>query len=142
MDLATVRVLLIEDAEPDILVVRESLAEAGLDFDLQILGDGEKAIEFIAGLDQDRLQPLPDVILLDLNLPRKPGTKVLEWIRRSVRCGAVPVVVVTSSDSPKDRADAQRLGATHYFRKPSSLDDFMKLGPLVRRLVRASENPA
>jgi CheY-like chemotaxis protein len=133
------RVLLIEDAEADVLVVQESLKESGIDFELQVLDDGEKALELLDALDGDIDSPLPNVILLDLNLPRKNGAQVLERIRRSLRCGNVPVVIVTSSDSPKDRAEASHLGATHYFRKPSSLDEFMKLGPLVESLLRCAD---
>jgi len=75
------------------------------------------------------------LFLLDLNLPKKSGGQVLERVRQSVRCGAVPVVILTSSDSNKDKAQAANLKATGYFRKPSRLDEFMKLGPYLRDLL-------
>jgi DNA-binding response OmpR family regulator len=133
-----VNILLIEDAEPDVFLVREALKNAGLDFELNVLDDGEKAIDFIDELDRQRGAVCPDLVLLDLNLPKRSGDQILEHMRHSVRCKDIPVVVVTSSDSPRDKADMSRLGATRYFRKPSRLDEFMRLGPLVRELVAGS----
>jgi DNA-binding response OmpR family regulator len=127
-------ILLIEDSEPDVCLVREALEQNGLDYDLLVLSDGESGVEFIRKLDQDS-GPSPRLILLDLNLPRKSGAQVLECIRKSAACGNVPVVILTSSDSPKDKAMATQLGATEYFRKPSRLDEFMNLGPLVERIL-------
>jgi DNA-binding response OmpR family regulator len=129
------QIVLVEDAEPDVFMVREALRQSGLQFELCVLEDGEKAAEFIAGLDQDQTARCPDLLLLDLNLPKKNGEQVLAHLRQSSRCARVPVLIVTSSDSPNDKARVSRLGATQYFRKPSQLDDFMKLGPLVRNLL-------
>jgi two-component system, chemotaxis family, response regulator Rcp1 len=138
----TFRIVLVEDAEPDVFLVREALRQSGLKFDLVVLEDGEKASEFIAGLDRDETSPCPDLVLLDLNLPKQTGEKVLARLRQTVRCGRVPVLIVTSSDSPNDKALVARLGATQYFRKPSLLDDFMKLGALVRELLEARRRSA
>jgi CheY-like chemotaxis protein len=128
-------ILLVEDTEPDVFLVREALRQAGLEFDLKVFDDGEKAVEFIEALDRDNGQTCPHLVLLDLNLPKRTGEQVLERMRQSPRCGELPVIIVTSSDSPKDKARTSRLGATEYFRKPSRLDEFMKLGPLVRDLL-------
>ena len=129
------QVLLIEDAEPDAFLVREALRQAGVSCRLTVLDDGEKAVDFIDHLDEDAREPCPSVVLLDLNLPKRSGDQILEHMRHSHRCRNVPVIVVTSSDSPKDRAQTARLGATLYFRKPSRLDEFMKLGPLIRGVL-------
>jgi len=75
------------------------------------------------------------MVILDLNLPKKPGREVLQRMRQSPRCSNATVVVVTSSDSQKDREDVATLGASAYFRKPSEYDSFMKLGDLVKRLL-------
>lgn len=131
------KIVLIEDAEADIFLVREALQQAGLNFQLKVLNDGEKAVDFIDTLDSSDSMSCPNLILLDLNLPKKGGDQILERMRRSPRCACVPVIVVTSSDSPKDKAETARLGATKYFRKPSHLDEFMQLGPLVRDLLGA-----
>ena len=140
MSLAT-RILLIEDSEADVWLVREALEQAGLQFELQVFEDGESAVDFIESLDQDPTIPPPRMILLDLNLPKKGGAQVLERIRQGRVCAQVPVVILTSSDSPKDKLLVAELGATHYFRKPSRLNEFMTLGLLVQRLV-AAENGA
>ncbi len=128
-------ILLIEDAEADVFLVREALKNVGLDFELNVLDDGEKAIQFIDELDRQPAASCPQLVLLDLNLPKRSGDQILAHMRHSERCKDIPVVVVTSSDSPRDKAEMSRLGATRYFRKPSRLDEFMRLGPLVRDLV-------
>lgn len=136
MDEQQVRILVVEDSEPDVLLVREALERAGLEVDLQVLDDGEKAIEFIEGLERNETSPRPDLVLLDLNLPRMSGSQVLKRLRRSVACGEIPVAILTSSDSPRDRAEAIQLRATRYFRKPSRLAEFLALGQVVRELLQ------
>ncbi len=128
-------VWLVEDSEADELLMRAALKLDGLDCEFQVSPDGEKAIEFIEAIDSGEAWHQPQIVLLDLNLPRKGGARVLERIRHSQRCGRVPVVVVTSSDSPGDKSQASRLGATRYFQKPLDLVEFMKLGPLVREVL-------
>lgn len=135
MDQRRFQILVVEDTEADVLLVREALEHAGLAFDLQVLDDGEKAVDFAESLDRDRTVSRPDLVLLDLNLPKKSGSQVLERLRQSSACGDVPVVVLTSSDSPKDRAQVAQLQASLYFRKPSRLDEFMKLGEVVRQIL-------
>ncbi len=129
------QILVVEDAEPDVFLVREALEHSGLEFELHVLDDGEKAVDFLDSVDRDEQVPRPDLILLDLNLPKKSGGQVLERVRQSGTYGQIPVVILTSSDSPKDKAQAAHLRATEYFRKPSHLDEFMKLGPLVLELL-------
>ena|SRR5215471_16953342 len=136
------RILLIEDSEPDVCLVREALEQNGVEYDLLVLSDGESGVDFIQRLDGDGVGPSPRLILLDLNLPRKSGAQVLECIRKSAACSNVPVVILTSSDSPKDKAITTQLGATEYFRKPSRLDEFMRLGPLVQRILGARSTAA
>jgi CheY-like chemotaxis protein len=129
------RIVLVEDAEPDVFLVREALQRAGLESDLEVLDDGEKALDFIDRLEQDPAAPRPHLVLLDLNLPKKSGSQVLERVRQSPACGDVPVVILTSSESPADKERAAQFKATEYFKKPSRLDDFLKLGPLVSDLL-------
>jgi two-component system, chemotaxis family, response regulator Rcp1 len=128
-------IVLVEDAEPDVLLVREALEQSGLDFELQVFDDGEQGVDFIENMDRDVTLDRPHLFLLDLNLPKKTGGQILEKVRQSPTCGQVPVVILTSSDSQKDKAQAAFLNATGYFRKPSQLDEFMKLGPYVRDLL-------
>ena len=129
-------IVLVEDAEPDVLLVREALEQSGLDFELQVFDDGEQGVDFIDTMDRDANLGRPHLFLLDLNLPKKTGGQILERVRQSPTCGKVPVVILTSSDSQKDKAQAEFLNATGYFRKPSRLEEFMKLGPYVRDLLQ------
>jgi chemotaxis family two-component system response regulator Rcp1 len=133
---------LVEDSEADELLMRQALKLDGMDCDFQVSEDGEKAIDFIEAIDNAGAGPHPHIVLLDLNLPRKSGARVLERIRQSPKCGRVPVVIVTSSDSPGDKGQAARLGATRYFQKPLDLAEFMKLGPLVREVLNAGSPAA
>ena len=135
------RIVLVEDAEPDVLLVREALESNHLEFHLHVLDDGEKAVEYIEKLDQNGID-VPHLFLLDLNLPKKNGGQVLERLRQSGRWGHIPVVVLTSSDSPRDKAKASQYQVTEYFQKPSRLEEFMKLGLLVERLLKGPMPPA
>ncbi len=129
------RIVLIEDAEPDVLLVREALEQSGLDFELEVFDDGEQGVEFVENMDRSATLARPHLFLLDLNLPKKTGAQILERVRQSPRCANIPVVILTSSDSHRDKTQAADLNATGYFRKPSRLDEFMKLGPYVRDIL-------
>jgi DNA-binding response OmpR family regulator len=126
--------LLVEDSPADVYLVKEAVRQEGLRFDWKVAEDGESAIQIIDAVDADSGASPPGLMLLDINVPRKSGNHVLEHLRKSARCGSVPVVMISSSDSPTERKRAFDLGATEYFRKPSSLDEYMTLGKLVRRL--------
>jgi CheY-like chemotaxis protein len=132
------QVLLVEDADADVVLVREALERCGLAFDLNVLDDGERAAQLVETVDANgggAATSLPHLVLLDLNLPKQSGVQVLECIRKSTVWHDIPVVVLTSSDSPRDKSQVSSLGATEYFRKPSKLNEFMKLGPLVRKIL-------
>ena len=128
-------IVLVEDAEPDVILVREALEQSGLEFDLRVFDDGEQGVDFVENMDRDATITRPHLFLLDLNLPKKSGGQILERVRQSTTCSEVPVVILTSSDSHKDKAQAADLKATGYFRKPSRLDEFMRLGPYIRDLL-------
>ena len=115
-------------------LVREALAEHGLAADLEVVEDGRDAIARIRGEGRYAQAPVPDVVLLDLNLPRCDGRDVLRAIRENPATAKVPVAVLTSSDSPRDRADVAELAADRYVLKPFSLDEFMIVGAIVREL--------
>jgi len=134
-------IVLVEDAEPDVLLVREALEQSGLTFELQVLEDGEQGVDFVENMDRDATLAQPHLFLLDLNLPKKTGGQILERVRQSPRCGRIPVVILTSSDSQRDKAQAAALHATGYFRKPSRLDEFMRLGPYIRDLLNREWQP-
>ena len=118
----------------DVWLIREAMTTAGLDVDLTLHRDGEEMFRFIESID-DGQTPCPDVVLLDLNLPKRNGEAILRRIRESPVCGKVPVVIVTSSTAENDRETTARLGATQYFCKPSDYDEYMRLGTVVSRVL-------
>jgi len=128
-------VLLAEDNPADVQFVREALEDRALDCDLHVVTDGDQAIQFIEQLDRCRSMGCPRLLLLDLHLPRRGGEEILRCLRASERCGQTNVVIITSSDLPQDRDNASRYAAIHYFRKPNSLDQYLKLGDVVKEIV-------
>ena len=132
--MSRVQVLLAEDNPGDVFLISEALRAHDLEFDLHVLSDGAQALQYL-----DRMGALdatyPDIFLLDLNIPKGDGHEILQSFRSHPKGRTTPVVVVTSSGDPRDLARAEQLGATSYFRKPSDLDEFLKLGALVASLI-------
>ena len=128
-------IVIIEDNPGDVFIMEEALREHNLPAAVAVLSNGEEALRFFDRLEHDLTASCPDIVLLDLNLPKHSGHQVLARIRGSGRCSSVPVVIVSSSEAETDLAENRRLGATAYFKKPSRLDDFMKLGVLVSSLL-------
>jgi DNA-binding response OmpR family regulator len=116
------------------LLVREAIRMENLPLVVQIATDGERALEIIVRAENDADAPRPHILLLDLNLPKIDGFELLRRIRASDKFKDIPVVIVTSSDSPADRSEAARLGA-RYFRKPVTYDEFVKIGGFLRQLL-------
>jgi len=131
---APLTLLLVEDNPADVFLVKEAMREEGLACEFHAVEDGEKAMAFMDRMDAGDEAP-PDLLLLDLNVPRKSGDEVLVRIRKSPKCSNVAIIVITSSDSPHDRQRAKELGADEYFRKPANLEQFMELGKLARRVT-------
>jgi CheY-like chemotaxis protein len=121
------RLLLVEDNEPDVVLMQEALRDAGVGHELEVASDGEQAL---AVLRSGR--PLPDLVLLDLNLPRKDGREVLEEAKADPQLCAVPILVLTTSQSPADVAFAYRNHANAYIRKPNGLDALMAVTAAIR----------
>jgi two-component system, chemotaxis family, response regulator Rcp1 len=126
----------VEDSKADLFLIREAIAAAKVDAAVAVVHDGHQAIEFVDQADRGQGAPCPDLILLDLNLPKKDGIEVLRHIRDSAVCKNALVLVVTSSDSASDREAVKALGFSGYFRKPSVYAEFMKLGPMIRELLK------
>ena len=132
---------MVEDNAADVFLIREALRTRGISAELQVVKDGEQATRFFDEADKDETSPCPELMILDINLPRMNGGQVLEHMRQSRRCGQACVIVVSTSDSPQDREEMHRLGANGYFRKPSDYDEFLKLGDLVRDLFGGAAEP-
>jgi CheY-like chemotaxis protein len=132
-------VFLVEDNIADVFLIQRAIELYGLSVRLIVAEDGEKAIQFLSALDDDPEARPPDVVLLDLNLPRRSGADVLQAFRTSRRCRNVPVIVVTSSDSQEDRDRAVQLGASAYFRKPNAYREFLQIGQLMKDCLARTE---
>ena len=130
------QILLAEDNDGDIFLVARALEEHAIVHELHVVKDGDEALSFVAEMGNDDGPPCPDVLLLDLNLPKVDGPQVLKQFRKHPACAQTPVIVVTSSDAPNDRERVKALGANAYFRKPSDLNEFMTLGALVKELAQ------
>jgi DNA-binding response OmpR family regulator len=122
---------LVEDNLPDALVIREAIRKENLPIEIHIAPDGERAMEFIRAAETNENAPCPQVLMLDLNLPKLDGFEVLRAIRATEKFKEIPVLVVTSSDSPSDRSEVAKLGAG-YFRKPITYLEFVKIGSILR----------
>ena len=131
--------MLVEDNPADATLVRKALEEHAVEGELLIISDGERAIDFIHALDTHPSEECPGLAIIDLNLPKKPGREVLEQMRLSQRCRHVPVVILSSSDAARDRADAARFGANRYIRKPSRLEEFLGLGAVFKAALAGPE---
>ncbi len=125
-------IILVEDNPADVYLIREALREHCVIHEMQILTDGRSAIQFFNTYGQT---DSPDLVILDLNLPQHDGLEILKVIRASRGLADVPVAVLTSSDSPRDRDAVRNLGVTNYVRKPSSLDEFLSIGKLFKELM-------
>jgi len=128
-------ILLAEDNPADAQLVREALQGRSVACDLHVVRDGEQAMAFLERLDADSKLDCPSLFLLDLHLPKRDGAAIMRRLRASERCGQTAVVVLTSSDSPRDIEEAERHAALHYFRKPSSLEQFLTLGDIVKEII-------
>ena len=129
------QILIVEDSRADVFLIRESLCEAQVDADLHIVQDGEKAVHFFEQVDQDPSASVADIVILDINLPKRTGHEVLQQMRRSERSQNALVIVVTSSNSERDHEEMTKLGVAAYFCKPSEYQKFMKLGELAKGLL-------
>jgi CheY-like chemotaxis protein len=135
-------ILLAEDNPADVQLVREALEDRSVACGLHVVHDGAQAIAFIERIDGNSAFPCPSLVLLDLHLPKRNGEEILRCLRASERCGQTPVVVLTSSDSPSDVENATRHAALYYFRKPSALDEYLRLGDIVKDIIeRAAARP-
>lgn len=144
---AKATVLLVEDDPDDVLLIRRAFAKAGLLASMELVGDGERAIQYLSGAEpfvsRERF-PLPVVVLLDLKLPKRSGFEVLEWLRSQPGLRRIPVVVLTGSAQSSDVNRAFDIGANSYLVKPVGLEaltDIMKTLNLYWLLMNERPDP-
>lgn len=116
-------VLYVEDEEMDRILMDRAFAKSGLKQTLRMVNDGQAAIDYLSGTGEygnRETYPLPDVVLLDLNLPEVHGFDVLQWIRTQPEHRDLPVVIFSSSEMPEDQVRAQQFGANEFLKKPGS----------------------
>ena len=130
------RILLAEDNPGDVLLFREALRVSKLAHELVVADDGEKALKLLEKAGTLGQIARPDLIVLDVNLPRHSGQEVLRWVRASPPLAGVPVIILTSSASPDDKTTATRLGADLYVQKSSDLDELFQIGHTVQDLLK------
>jgi CheY-like chemotaxis protein len=135
-EIIALHILIAEDSIADVLLVKEALAACGLTAELQLCKDGEAALSALARCDASNL---PDLVIVDLNLPRVDGMDVLRYVRGLPIFDKTPVMVFTSSHVPNDRVEAERFGANVYVTKPPTLDEFLStVGSAIYTLIGPS----
>jgi two-component system, chemotaxis family, response regulator Rcp1 len=124
-DARTIEVLLVEDSEGDVRLTREAFKDAKVLVNLHVASDGVAAMAFLRREEGYAKVPRPDLILLDLNLPKKSGREVLQEIKESVTLASIPVVILTTSASEADILKSYQLHANCYITKPVDLAGFL-----------------
>lgn len=129
------RILLVEDSENDVTLTLEALGEAKIGDDVVVVRDGQEALDYLfrTGAYADETRALPDVVLLDLKLPRVNGLEVLAKVKADARLKQIPVVMLTSSEEDADLERSYGLGVNAYVVKPTSFTDF---SAMVKKLGR------
>ena len=122
-----VEILLVEDNKGDVGLIEEVFEEAKIRNNLHVAEDGEEAMLYLHGEGKFSGSPRPDIILLDLNLPKKDGREVLREIKEDNNFRNIPVVILTTSNAEKDILRAYDLHANAYINKPLDFDQFIKV---------------
>lgn len=121
------RVLLVEDNDDDVALTRMGFEAATFEVELQHVGNGEACMAYLRRQGKYADAPAPDLVLLDLNMPRMDGREVLAAIAADLHLKHLPIVVLTTSDAAQDILDAYRLGCSSYLVKPMDFDQFRKM---------------
>jgi two-component system response regulator len=124
---SSIEILLVEDNPADVRLTQEALKEAKVRNHLHVVEDGVAAMEFLLRKGDYSDVPRPDLILLDLNLPKKDGREVLEEIKQDSSLKRIPVVVLTTSQAEEDILKTYNLHANCYVTKPVDLDQFIRI---------------
>ncbi|MFG1778010.1 response regulator [Micromonospora sp. NPDC049051] len=126
-----VRILVVDDDPGDVLMIEEALADSDVDKVIDVVSDGQEAMEFLRREGRHTDARRPDVILLDLNMPRMDGRQVLGEVKGDEDLRTIPIVVLTTSNADTDIVGSYTLQANAYVTKPIDLDDF---NDVVRRI--------
>jgi CheY-like chemotaxis protein len=124
MNANLISVLLVEDDPGDVLLIREAFADHKVGNVLSVVSDGVEALQFIRGEGEYAGSERPDLVLLDLNLPRKSGAEVLAEIKQDPQLATIPVIVLTTSQAEEDVLSSYKLHANAYVTKPVDFERF------------------
>jgi two-component system, response regulator len=119
-------ILLVEDNPDDEALTLRALRNSNIANEVVVVHDGAEAIDFLMGANRSDSQRLPELVLLDLNLPKVNGFEVLKRVRADSRTQTLPVVILTTSDEDRDLVESYKLGANSYVRKPVDFEEFRK----------------
>ena len=134
------RILLVEDNDADVYLMRKALESAALQFELIVIDDGAEALAYVRNEGRYSNEARPDAALLDLNFPKSEGAEVLRALRQNERFSAVPVVILTSSASPAEQRSIEQLGVQRFVTKPPDLREFLQIGHVVADLLRKASS--
>jgi two-component system response regulator len=137
--------MLAEDREDDIVLIKRAFADANITNPLQVVRDGEEVITYLSGIGRyaNRVEyPLPDLLLLDLKMPRVDGFEVLRWVRAQPTLSCLRVIVLTASEDIRDANVAYRLGANSFLVKPLDFQNVIALAKAMHDYwLQASKAP-
>ncbi|MCK9294288.1 MAG: response regulator [Desulfobulbaceae bacterium] len=122
-----IEVLLVEDNPADVILMQEALYDAVYCNRLHVVNDGEEAMAFLRRQDVYAAAPRPDIILLDLNLPKKDGREVLKEIKEDGSLMHIPVIIISTSQSQEEIMNSYRLHANCFISKPVDLNRFFEM---------------
>ena len=128
-------ILLAEDQANEALLLRRAFVKAAVPHRLEVVCDGDEAIAYLEGQDSfsnREKHPLPDLLLLDLKMPRKDGFEVLQWLKERSDFHDLPVVILTTSDEGPEVRLAYQSGATSYLVKPVAMKEFVELAKKIQ----------
>jgi CheY-like chemotaxis protein len=138
-------ILLAEDEEDYVLLIQQAFVKANIPNPLHVVWNGQEAISYLKGEGKysNRAEfPLPELLLLDLKMPRVNGFEVLKWLRAEPGLSSLRVLVLTSSDQIRDVNEAYQLGANSFMVKPSDFEDITQLSRLIQDFwLKASQAP-
>ncbi len=137
-DPQTFHILLLEDNAADIYLFREALTSAGLNFELTVIENGADGLAFARRQGEYAKSSIPDLAVLDLNLPKCGGASVLEAMRQSKDLERVPVFILSSTAGVREQERARELGVERFITKPPDLEEFLQIGHAVKDVLLKS----
>ena len=143
MDKKALHILLVEDNKGDVILTLDIFQDLLMDNSVSVVEDGEKAILYLGNKGEFADAVSPDLILLDINMPRIDGKEVLQYIQQQPHLQRIPVIMLTTSASPNDRDDCFKANAVHYIIKPLDSENFLNAIRIIKNfrfsLVKLSE---